>query len=157
MTIIDGQQVAYAGDGDDGLLPDDRGEVLSAGSTGSHVKWRTGAQAGRITLTANFDLVPMGGARISYDDFESGSLVTFAVKETFEHRGAIGLLNALNDEGHLASLEALAEEALALVARKLRDDPSIREVLAHLDDDDGSEFVSFTATCLMRDAFKEVE
>lgn len=154
MRLADGQRVAYVGEGEDGLSVDDRGKVLSCGTTGSHVKWLTGARAGQITLTANMDIVPVSG-RMAYDDLESGSLVTFAVKDTYEWGGKVALLNALTDEGHCATFESIAEEAIQLVATRLREDPSIKEVLSSLDEDDGSEFVSFTAVAILRDAFGE--
>lgn len=155
MSILDGQRVAYAGDGGDGLNVDDRGKVLSAGQTGSHVLWSTGAMTGQITLTPNHELVALGGAKVVYDDLDSGCLVTFSVKDVHTVRGPAGLLNALNDEGHLATTGALAETALALVASRLREDPSFREVLAQLDPEDGAEFVSFAAAVILRDAFRE--
>lgn len=154
-ALGDGARVAYAGDGDDGLSVDDRGKVLSAGMSGSHVLWSTGSRTGEITLTANHDLVPVEGARIVYDDLDSGCLVTFAVRDVHNRRGAAGLLNAMNDEGHLATTAALAEEALALVATRLRQDPSFKEVLAQLEPDDGAEFVTFAAAVILRDAFRE--
>lgn len=155
MTIADNQRVAYCGDGDESLGVDDRGKVISAGKTGSHVLWQTGKRAGDITLTPNFDLVSMGGgAQIDYG-LDSGSLVSFAVRDVFDRSGPGGLLSALTEEGHTASWTAIAEDAMAMVAQRIRQDPSIHEVLGQMDEDDGSEFISIATVALLRDAFRE--
>lgn len=153
--IAEGARVQYVGDGDGGLSIGDRGKVLSNAGSGSHVMWQSGQRRGDITLVANMDLVATNGAQITYDDsLETGQIVTFAVRDVYDHRGDVGLVNALNDEGHFATLGSIAEEALALVTARLREDASMREVLAQLDEDEGAEFISFTATVLLRDAFR---
>lgn len=154
MSVFDGARVAYAGEEGDGLSVDDRGRVLVAGMTGSHVLWQSGGLSGQITLTANHELTVLHGAR-PCDSLDSGGLVAFAVREVYDQGGDAGLLNALNDEGHLATLGSLAEEALGLVAARLREDPSFKEVLAQLDPDDGAEFVAFAASVVLRDAFRQ--
>jgi hypothetical protein len=104
-------------------------------------------------LVTDLDVVASGHAARTYDDLDSGVLVTIAVRDTFDSQGQVGLLNALNEEGHLATFASIAEEAMHTVAARLRQDPSITEVLAHLDPEEGAEFVSFTASILLRDAF----
>lgn len=152
--IREGSRVAYVGDGDDGLVPGDQGKVLANAGQANHVMWSTGVRAGEVTLTHEHDLVCQRQAA-RYEDLESGSLVTISVRNTWDRAGAVGLLNALNEEGHLATFAPIAEEAIRMVASRIRQDPSIGEVLARLDPDEGAEFVSFAATCLLRDAFGE--
>lgn len=152
-TPREGQRVSYVGDGDHGLQIGDRGKVLSsAESSHSHVMWTTGARAGEVTIIRNFDLVT-SSTEPSYDDLDAGSLVTIAVRDTFDSRGHVGLLNALNEEGHLSTFASIAEEAIQTVAASIRQDPSIQEVLAVLDPDEGDEFVAFASSVLLRDAF----
>jgi len=94
------------------ILTAEHGKVLSDAGIGSHVMWSTGARKGEIVLVPDIDLVQTNGARISYDDCLDSGLVTIAVRETYDSGGAVGLLNALNDEGHLATFSQIAEEAL---------------------------------------------
>jgi hypothetical protein len=152
----EGEYVAYVGEGDDDLAVDDRGKVLSAAGMGSHVLWSTGKRAGEITLTRNHDLVVRRAARYD-DDLDSGVLVSIAVRDVYDRQGDRGLLRALADEGHFACFTPVAVEAVRLVAQRLREDPSIKEVLAHLDPDEGAEFVGKAAGLLLRDALSEVE
>lgn len=151
-TPREGQRVAFCGDPQAGLSVDDRGKVLSSSGEASHVLWATGSRAGEVLLVSNLDLVVAGQAR-SYDDLDGGTLVTIAVRDTFDRTGHVGLLNALNEEGHLATFASIAEEAMQTVASRIRQDPSISEVLANLDPEEGAEFVAFTASVLLRDAF----
>lgn len=149
----EGQRVAYCGDPEAGLDVGDRGKVLSCSTDSSHVLWATGARSGEITLVPNFDLVASQGGERTYDDLHTGSLVTIAVRDVWDGQGKVGLLNALNEEGHLATFASIAEEALQRVAATLRTDPSIIEVLGSLEPEEGDEFVTFTAAVLLRDAF----
>lgn len=152
-TPREGQRVAFVGDPEHGLQVDDRGKVLSSSEAASHVLWATGSRAGEVILVSNLDLVVSGHAPRTYDDLDGGRLVTIAVRDTFDRQGHVGLLNALNEEGHLATFASIAEEAMQTVAARIRQDPSITEVLANLDPEEGAEFVAFTASVLLRDAF----
>lgn len=152
-TPREGQRVAFCGDPLDGLQVGDRGKVLSSAEAGSHVLWSTGSRTGEVTLVENFDLVASAHAPRSYDGLDAGSLVTIAVRDVYDGQGHVGLLNALNEEGHLATFAPIAEEAMHMVSQRIRQDPSIREVLAHLDSDEGADFVSLAASVLLRDAF----
>lgn len=149
--IAEGSRVSYVGD--DGIFVGDHGKVISNAGTGSHVLWSDGSRAGEITLESDYDLVVTQGAKITYNDSLDSALVTVAVRETYDTGGSVALLNALNDEGHLASFSTIAEEAMRLVASRIREDPSFTEVLAHLDDEEGADLVGLAASALLRDAF----
>ncbi len=146
-------RVSYVGEEDNGLSVGDTGKVISAAGSGSHVLWATGAREGDITLEHNMNLVANGQAYAYADDISSGTLVSISVRSVYERRGSAGLINALNDEGHFATFAPIAEEAVRHVASQIKDDPSIREVLAQLDPEEGAEFVSLAASVLLRDAF----
>lgn len=157
--ICEGSKVAYVGDGggrDEGLSVEDQGQVLAlAGPNSCHVLWHTGARTGAITLAAFHDLVEQAQpAPDALDDSLSyGPLMSISVKATYERKGGVGLLNALNKAGHLVGFEQIAEDALSMVATRLRQDISFRSVLAELDTDDGEDFLQLTAAVLLRDAF----
>lgn len=154
----DGEKVSYVGDPTkEGLRIGDEGQALSVTEACSHVMWATGARTGQVDLVDNEDLVSRGGGRVAgsvFDDSVShAGLVTVAVRETYDTDGGVGLLNALNEAGHLASLEAVADEALAFVCAQVRSDPAFSSVLGQLDESEAADFVSLTATSVLRDAF----
>lgn len=149
-TPLEGQRVSYVGDTDNGLSVGDRGKVVSSDGNASHVLWMTGAKAGEIVLHDHFDLVV--SSNLPTDNFDSG-LVSFSVRQTFERYGSVGLLNALNEEGHLATFTDIAEDAVTMVASRIRQDPSFQEVLGHLEPEEGDDVVVLAASVLLRDAF----
>lgn len=160
MTISTGDRVAFCGFPTAGG-PDigDKGRVVEAGNTGSGVRWITGALAGQITSPVdNGDLVVNGsldGSLSSHFGLPEGDALQ--VRSSFERRGAVGLLNDLNNAGSLSSFASIAEDAVAMVAQRIRQDPEIAPALAQLDDDEASEFVAVASLQLLRDAFREEE
>lgn len=150
MSIRDGQKVAYVGHTAERI--GDEGVALSTDDHCAHVRWDTGVIAGTVTLESNSDLVAQGVAPPSSFAFE-GSLVAFSARTVYASGGDSGLLDALVDGGHIASLDDLPDQVLSMVAQALRRDPSFREVLSVLDDEEGAGFVHFSAMSLLRDAF----
>ena len=148
----EGARVSYVGE-DDGLAVGDQGRVLSASGAASHVRWTTGARTGEIVLVNDLDLVANRKPEVTNDGLDAASLVTLAVRDTFDATGPVGLLNALNEEGHLATFSIYAEQALEFIAAAIRTDASMAEVLANLETEEQSAFISFTASILLRDAF----
>jgi len=149
--IPEGETVAYIGEPNDALDVDNRGRVIQAAGTGSHVQWSSGPSKGQITLESNLDLVSIrsrGG-----DDALDGPLVTIAVRDTYDREGTTGLLNALNRDGHLAFFEPLAVEAVALVRDSIRNDASFRPILAQLSSTEAQDLISLATSTLIRDAF----
>lgn len=152
----EGQKVAYVGDGDHGLAPGDRGKVLSSEPGAAHVLWMSGAQQGGTLFHTNYDLVAHEAE--AYDtDFYGAPLVTTAVRDTFDREGPEGLLNALNEEGHLATFGSHVEEAIAMVSSRIRQEPAFIEIMAELDVDEGEEVLSMATFALLVDAFGEGE
>lgn len=153
----EGQRVSYVGDGEGGLEVGDRGKVVSSDGSACHVLWTTGVRAGQVMFHKDFDLVAsnQGPRNLSELDDFAAPLVSFAVRDIHDRHGNSGLLNALNEDGHLAAFSRLAEDAIQTVASGVREDPSIQEVLSQLDDEDGDEFVMFATLTLLRDAFGE--
>lgn len=153
MMLRDGMKVAYVGHPADGLDIGDEGVVMQAGSTGSHVKWRTGGRRDQIELVANDELVAHNDAAESLvsDSLEGG--LGLDVQSAYERKGVVGVLNKLAEEGHCAAFETYAEEAMRLMATRIRQDPSFVEVLASLEPEDGEALVDHAMRTLVRDAF----
>jgi 2-hydroxy-3-keto-5-methylthiopentenyl-1-phosphate phosphatase len=74
-----------------------------------------------------------------------------------ERSGPEGVFAQMAEEGHINLLADMAEEAIDLVASKLRRDPSFREVLGMMEDEDGDVFVRYAATHLLRENLTEEE
>lgn len=154
----DGVKVAFVGSPGEPVAIGDQGLVISGGRTGSHVKWRTGGRKGQIDLVANDDLVV--GAALARDaladSFEVSLTADLGVRSVYAARGARGLVREMEAAGHLASFPSYADEAIRLIAERIRQDPSFREVLAELDPDDGDEVIEVAARALLRDLLREV-
>jgi hypothetical protein len=149
--IPEGEQVAYIGEPTGSLDVDNRGRVVQAAGTGSHVQWTTGPSKGQITLETNLDLVSIRSR--GDDDALDGPLVTIAVRDVYEREGTTGLLNALNHDGHLAFFEPLAVEAVEMIRDNIRTDASFRPILAQLSSVEAQELVALATSTLLRDAF----
>lgn len=131
----------------------DVGKVLSAGTNGSHVLWQSGARSGQVELVANEDLEVVTAGRDEMADSMETRVVALGVRDVFDTGGSVALLNTLAETGHLSGFGTIAEEALTSVASRLREDPSIADVLAHLEADEADEFVHLASAVLLRDAF----
>lgn len=143
IRLYEGQRVAYVGHDDGEHSLGDLGVVLSAGEAGSHVKWTTGARAGAISLVSNLDVAAQGR---SVEPEVVG--VALHVQSMFDRRGARGLVSALLDEG-VIDLAGVLDEVMGSLASRVRQDPVVAEVVAHLDEDDGEAFVGATVASLL--------
>lgn len=155
MNIIEGSLVSYVGPLEDGLNIGDRGKVLSDDGRAAHVLWQTGALKGKVTLIDHMDIVAAQSRIHSEldDSLDEGTLVTVAVRETYNYGGVEGLLDALETEGHLAVFQPIVDEAIQMVASRLRQDVAFREIIAQLEPDEGDEFLERATYALLRDAF----
>lgn len=154
LIIAEGARVSYVGEGEDDLEVGDQGRVVASDRGASHVVWSTGEREGRIDFISNLDITALSSP-IPYEDLDTGPLVTFAIRATYDRYGPQGLLGALADEGHLNLFMPVIEDAVMMVASRIRQDVSFQEVLSKLDAEDGSEFVIYAASALLRDAFGE--
>jgi hypothetical protein len=150
--FADGQKVAFIGSPGNGPEIGDEGIIVDAGSTSGHVRWTTGAQTGEIHLVAYRALVAAAKAPTTVDTFGE-SLLGFSPRSVYASKGASGLLNRMNREGHLVGFEEIAEDVLGLVVGRVREDPSVKEATAGLDDDVVADFVHLAAVTILRDAF----
>lgn len=149
--------VSYVGPDVDHLTMGDQGRVLSVSGSIGHVIWQSGDAEGQTTAHYEQDLAPVGSRQAVHeaieDSLEVGGLVSFAVRDTFEQAGETGVLNAMAESGHLASFADIAEEAITLVATRIRADASFQAVLADLDPEDAEGVLRLASACLIRDAF----
>jgi hypothetical protein len=161
MRFTEGIRVAYIGEPDGGIAFEEQGVVMSAEANGSYVKWSTGAQADDITYVANHWLTPTAGTAVESsvldDSLDEGSMIPPGqVTAAFNAYGPLGVWSMLRDDGHLIGLDSSVEEIVTGVMARVRHDASVRETLAHLDDEDGEQFVSLVASRLMRQAAEEL-
>lgn len=153
IKIAEGEHVAYCGDGESDCVVEvgNQGQVIKqAGDQASYVRWIDGPAAGEISLLANFDLAVLRG---TVEEPAPEPIQSFAARQIYEQRGASGLINQLNEEGHLSFFATLAADAVEYVAESIKRDPSFRSVLAQLSPSEADELVHLSATVLLRDAF----
>lgn len=156
--ISDGIRVRYIGTSDGPVAPGDQGSVLVASGHCAHIQWRTGAFAGQVHLHDTVDLEPLsprqGALEDSLDDsLEVAGLGTFTARQIFDEGGSEALLNAMADSGRLSSFQEIAEDALALVAERIRTSAAFTALASHLDEDEADDMVRTAAATLIRDAF----
>lgn len=151
--VNEGSRAIYVGPpSPDGLSTGDAGVVLALAShTAAHLQ-----VGSRIFLVETEDLTPQShmASRDPLDDSLEVGLSTFAVRQVYDAEGSTGVINAMAQLGHLTDFGEIAEEALAMVAARIRQDPSFRAVLASLDEDEGEGVLRLAAACLVRDAFQ---
>lgn len=158
--IHDGSRVEYTGTdtGNGPLIPGDQGSVLSVSGNAAHVQWHTGALAGHVDLYDTRDLHPLtprhGSIEDALDDsLDVAGLGRFTARQIYDENGPSGLLNAMADAGKLAAFQDIAEDALALVAERLRTSVAFTALAAHLDDDEADHIIRLASAALIRDAF----
>jgi hypothetical protein len=160
--LYDGQPVAYAGDdGYQDLSTGDQGKVLVADGRIAHVLWATGSRAGDVTISESAVLstgpADMSVASALDDSLEVGGLVAFSSRQVYDERGASGLLSVMAEAGHLSGFLPIAEEALGIVAHRVRHDASVRAITADLDEYEAEVVVRKAAALLIHDAFSADE
>ncbi len=153
--IREGAKVAYTGPEIDGHTVGDKGRVVLADGNVFHVLWSTGSKEHQATPHYEGSLVPFtadSGDGLD-DSLDVGGLSTFSARKSFDAGGEAQVVAEMTNEGHLASFGDIAEEALSLVAARVRQDPSFRVVAAELDEEEAEDVVRYASACLIRDAF----
>lgn len=164
--IVEGSRVSYAGDDP---LQDvgSQGRVVSLSGTCAHVQWYSGPKTSMIELEDLNDLVEFRGSQSAAaqaqieaqafadnafaDTLDMVSLPSMAVRAVYDDEGEDGLLVALSEAGRLAVLAEYAEEAVGLVATRIRQDPEFAAVLAQLDPDEANGMVFRVASLVLAD------
>ena len=155
--LREGQEVAYTGPANEGLILGDHGRLLVLSSGSGHVSWETGSLQGQITPVALYDLAPARSVMTVQSDLddslEVAGIALVAARDLYDADGELGVINAMAESGHLAAFQDIAEDALALVASRIRHDVSFREVLAQLDEEEGERVIRLASASLIHDAF----
>lgn len=153
LKIAEGEHVAYCGDGEPDCAVEigNSGQVIKqASDTASYVRWLEGPATGEIVLLANLDLAVLRGTA---DAEPVVAMQAFAAREVYDRKGAGGLINQLNDQGHLSFFSELAADAIEYVAVNIKNQASFKSVLAQLSPSEADELLHLSATVLLRDAF----
>lgn len=160
MTV-EGQKVQYVGE-DTMVGIGTLGKVLAANGTSQHVQWLGGLREGQIDLVAEYDLVPFQtgdpmSVSAQFDASLDVPMSTLGVREVYDDSGEDGLINALGEAGHLATLSGYATEAVGQLATLLRHDPAFGPVLAQLDENEAESLVQRVTASLLAVATTEEE
>jgi hypothetical protein len=142
------------------LVEGDQGKVLVTDSRVAHVLWATGVLAGDVSIVDHEDLRTGSTRSVSGsldDSLELGGLTSFSSRQVWDDQGHIGVLNVMVEGGHLASFIDIAEEALGIVAHRIRHDASFQAIAGELDDSEAETLVRTAAAALIRDAFAAEE
>jgi len=146
MTIFyEGQQIEWSGGGFTA-----EGHIVALSSTAAHVKWASGPDAGRTTLTDLYDIehpVPK----------EDDPLHLTAVRRAFDKEEEAGVLNFLASNQYLGSWTEIAQDVLAYAEDRIRTDASMELVDEQLTIPEKQKIVTAAALTLLRDAFGEQE
>lgn len=156
--INDGSRIEYAGLRTETLDPGDQGSVLAVSGHSAHVQWRTGSLAGQVTLEHTDDLLPLAKRQSALeealdDSLEVSGLGTFTARQIYDEGGSSAVLNAMADSGKLAAFQEIAEEALSLVASRIRSSESFQALASHLEEEERDDVVRLASAALIRDAF----
>ena len=164
MNFYEGQAVSYVGDGQPGLTLGDHGRLLAfASKSAGHVQWLDGHRRGQVTVhELGTEVLPSSkkfeATRDGLEDsLEVGPVPHTSARQVYDTEGSLGVLSMLASSGYLANFEAIADDAHAYVQKRIRNEASVREILAQLDDDEASEFVALASRVLLHDAFGETE
>lgn len=155
--LSDGARVSYVGDETDGRALGDRGHLLVRQGSLGHVKWDDG------TITPHrmdFLAKAHGGPSVPHqrrdeldDSLDVGPIHATGVRGTYDTEGSPGVLNALSSSGALVAFPSIAEDALAFVAQRIRQETVFRQAATELDDDETEDLVRLASAVLLRDAF----
>lgn len=159
MTLHEGSQVVYVGD-DPAIGVGTIGKILShSGVATSHVQWGSGDRSSEIDIISHEELIPQRSSRQAAethvsagfeDSLDQAGIVSFAVRETYDNFGEEGVLNALSETGHLATLSDLEGDVLGTIGSRLRSDPAFSLVLAQLDDHEADSLMIRVAVSFLR-------
>lgn len=166
MEIREGAKVAYVGQETRGFKVGDIGKVVSAaGESACHVAWRSGDRKGDIEMMSMLEVTPVSSepSLPSYasdldDSLEyGGPILSFSARKVYEQEGFGGLVSALGDDGHLATLSGRVADIVAGLVNDVRDDAAVIQTTAALDYDEADEFVSSLVASLVREALGKTQ
>lgn len=163
--ITEGKKVAYAGDDpfqDIGSV----GRVVAMAGSGVHVMWETGPKTATLELIDINDLVERGSVGVTASGTPASTSAQYdlslemmgpglQVRAALDEAGTDGLITVLAESGHLAVLADYAEEAVGLMAARIRQDPGFIDVLAQLDPEEQNTLVAKVSTQMLAECIEE--
>lgn len=162
MTLFrEGQAISFIGD-EQAHPPvplGAHGRLLAfASHTHGHVQWIDGPRCGQVDVVGLDDVAPAPkryqASRDGLEDsLEVGPISATGARDVFDVEGPAGLLTMMASSGRLSGFDSLADDVLTHTEGLIRQEASVRDVLAELDDQDGDELVSLASRVLLRDAF----
>lgn len=154
--IVEGTKVTYAGIADPFVEIGTPAKVLALSGVAAHVQWLGGAKQGGIDLVDLNDLVPFRAdyatgpvgvtASREFDEaLDMPATPVLRVRATYDDTGEEGLVTALAESGHLALCSEYVDEAVGLIATRIRHDPNFSAVLGALEADEAEGLVGKVA------------
>jgi hypothetical protein len=162
-TPDDSTFVSFAGPAHDGLEMGDQGKILrSAGHSGAHVQWVSGARRGEITLEYTDDLVPVTGHRVAVatptssdgleDSLEVGVPQNVSLPHLCALRGPGAVLNVIASDNS-NDFAAVAQKVRSFAEAQIAATAGIQRVIAELDEEEVAEVVRLATVAVIRDTF----
>lgn len=166
MEIREGAKVAYVGPENRGYKVGDIGKVVSdAGENAYHVSWRSGSRKGDIELINVLEITPVNSeptvASLDSDLDDSleygGPILSFSARKVYDQEGFDGLVSALGDDGHLATISGHVADIVSGLMNEVRNDAAVIQTTAALGYDETDEFVGSLVAALVRDALGKTQ
>lgn len=154
-SLREGQRVVYVGDGRDGRALGERGQLLVREGAKGQVRWADSSITTHWLddLESVTRLAALQSTDGLEDSLEVGPIQTISARTVFDAEGSAGVLNHLSATGALSGFSAIAEDARAFVAARIRQDPALMQATAALEEDEREELILTAAHALLRDAF----
>lgn len=146
MRLKVGTRVAFAGDPySGGPAVGDVGRVVASDASSAHVAWSEEAAIPRgLTLEATYTLTP-----VADDGTEA---LGFDVTSTIQREGALGVVVALDERGHLTALRHLAAEFVRKLRLAVDTSDPITAAAAQMDAEAASEVAEGITAMLLAEA-----
>lgn len=158
-NLREGSRISYIGDGGDGRVLGERGQVLAITGRSGHVKWGDGS----ITLMDLDDIAPLGVTTATFaagmpqddlaDSLDVGPIQATGVRAVYATQGGQAVLASLAANGQLGGFQAIADDARVYAEALVRQDPGVCLAVAQLDPEEGDELISLATSQLLRSAF----
>ncbi len=162
--IAEGAKIIYAGDTDPLQEVGAPGKVIALSGDAAHVQWSGGPKVGSVDLVPLHELVAdrqQAKALIStHQPYFEASLEaldtpSLRVRATYDERGEDGVVNTLDEYGHLATLAGFAEMAVLTLIGQILTDDTLAPALAALEADERDLVAAKVAATLLADQLRE--
>lgn len=180
MSILrEGRMATYIGEGENFGA---EAEVLSLAPNSAWVRYVTGARTGELELVDDLDLTPLESrsryaaatevksppvpvlpqpvmapvtaSRDELDDsLDVGLPMRVGAAAVQQTQGTLGVLTMLAHRGDLHRLSTVVDDALIMVANRIRNDSGVCQITSQLDEDDAENLVQMASLALLHSVF----